>query len=551
MRITTLKILTGVPFSKEDNRWLTFESLAQQYNFFNRYATETFNNLSFVKGFSYKKIKLNVDYDRIMKSNYVMYCNEDYSDKWIYAYIKSFEYISDGCTEIEIEIDYFQTYIGDIQFYPSQIKRLMVDDDDLIFTENMKIEENFPFELHFDNERIIDHSDYTIRNWKVGIIYKPNQVLESFAGTIEKIKDFFDFNTNDEATYRDFTGTVYLNGGLLLPGVFWAGVSIMTKNIDDADDVADLMTELWDMDTFGFTIIKVYMMPKASNGLLNTTLTAPPHPYVEQKGVKDLYAQPNPFYPLNNKTYCYVYYELTNNNSKTKKYYINNITNIYNKSTTPFGFDIQINSFNKTTGLCIPNSYLGAGGRTVADYGIEMIEAPETTWNDQSSKVLKTLASTLTDIGLQSLAAGTPIVTPGQAGDFIKAPFMGASKGNTSFDNNVALTSGIIGWFCFLKAPCELKKIDEFFSMYGYAYEETTDCIILSRKRWNYLQTREANIQGNIPIEAKEEIKKKLNEGITFWHDLNNFNYFTTRNGKTRLYNDIIDKRLTRDYKLF
>ena len=180
-----------------------------------------------------------------------------------------------------------------------------------------------------------------------------------------------------------------------------------------------------------------------------------------------------------------------------------------------------------------------------------MIEAPETTWNDQSSKVLKTLASTLTDIGLQSLAAGTPIVTPGQAGNFIKAPFIGASKGNTSFDNIDALVSGLIGWFCLLKAPYELIYIDEFFSMYGYAFKETTDCVILSRERWNYLKTRKANIQGNIPIEAKEEIKKKLNEGITFWHDLNNFDYFTTRNGKTRLYNDIVNKRLTSDYKLF
>lgn len=549
MRITTLKILTGVPFSKEDNRWLTFESLVQQYNFFNRYATETFNNLSFVKGFSYKKIKLNVDYDRIMKSNYVMYCNEDYSDKWIYAYIKSFEYISDGCTEIEIEIDYFQTYIGDIQFYPSRMERAMVYDDGLTYIRNATIEENFPFELGVDNERIVGYSDYTIQNWKVGIIYKPNQVLESFTGTIEKIQDFFDFNTNDDATYRDFTGTVYLNSGFLIPGVFWAGVSLMTKDIDDADDVADLMTELWDMDTFGFTIIKVYMMPKSSGGLIETTLTAPPHPYVEQEGIKDLYVG-GPYYPLNNKTYTYVYYELTNNNSKTKKYYINNIPNILYKHGN-FGFNIKISSFNKTTGLCIPNSYIGGGGRTVADYGIEMIEAPETTWNDQSSKVLKTLASTLTDIGLQSLAAGTPIVTPGQAGNFIKAPFIGASKGNTSFDNTDALIAGLIGWFCLLKAPYELEYIDEFFSMYGYAFKEVTDCIILSRERWNYLKTSEANIQGNIPIEAKEEIKKKLNEGITFWHDLNNFDYFTTRKGKTRLYNDPVDKRLTRDYKLF
>ena len=330
MRITTLKILTGVPFSKEDNRWLTFESLVQQYNFFNRYATETFNNLSFVKGFSYKKIKLNVDYDRIMKSNYVMYCNEDYSDKWIYAYIKSFEYISDGCTEIEIEIDYFQTYIGDIQFYPSLMERAMVCDDDLTYIRNATIEENFPFELDVDNERIVGYSDYTIHNWKVGIIYKPNQVLESFTGAIEKIQDFFDFNTNDDANYRDFTGTVYLNIGFLIPGVFWAGVSIMTKDIDDADDVFDLMTELWDMDTFGFTIIKVYMMPKSSGGLIETTLTAPPHPYEEQEGIKNLYLG-GPYYPLNNKTYTYVYYELTNNNSKTKKYYINNIPNILYK----------------------------------------------------------------------------------------------------------------------------------------------------------------------------------------------------------------------------
>lgn len=70
------------------------------------------------------------------------------------------------------------------------------------------------------------------------------------------------------------------------------------------------------------------------------------------------------------------------------------------------------------------------------------------------------------------------------------------------------------------------KKIDEFFSRYGYKVNRVGVPNIKSRPAFNFLRCTDAHVDGDIPNEDLLEIKAVLEHGVTFWHnhDVGNYN---------------------------
>lgn len=85
--------------------------------------------------FSYQRkdhcIRVPLHYDTLVSKgvNYVMYQNKAYTDKWFYAFITHMEYKDDGRTDIYIETDCMQTWYFDITVQPSYIEREHCKDD--------------------------------------------------------------------------------------------------------------------------------------------------------------------------------------------------------------------------------------------------------------------------------------------------------------------------------------------------------------------------------------------------------------------------------------
>lgn len=70
------------------------------------------------------------------------------------------------------------------------------------------------------------------------------------------------------------------------------------------------------------------------------------------------------------------------------------------------------------------------------------------------------------------------------------------------------------------------KKIDDFFSRYGYKVNRFGVPNIKSRPAFNFLRCTDAHVDGDIPNEDLLEIKAVLEHGVTFWHnhDVGNYN---------------------------
>jgi hypothetical protein len=75
------------------------------------------------------------------------------------------------------------------------------------------------------------------------------------------------------------------------------------------------------------------------------------------------------------------------------------------------------------------------------------------------------------------------------------------------------------------------KRIDDFFTMFGYKVNALKVPETHSRQNWNYIQTIDVNIDGAIPANDMLRLKKVYDEGVTLWHTTSGFlNYSLPNN---------------------
>lgn len=77
-----------------------------------------------------------------------------------------------------------------------------------------------------------------------------------------------------------------------------------------------------------------------------------------------------------------------------------------------------------------------------------------------------------------------------------------------------------------------LKIIDDYFSRFGYAINETIVPNITGRRNWNYLEIGEnENIgYGSVPSYFMSTINAACRRGVTIWHNHENLGNFSVDN---------------------
>lgn len=120
---TDLRLLK-VPFTIDNKNQLTFSNKNAQTTYFLGLSHLEINNISYQRKDSIIRYPAHID--SIIQYNYCMYQNENYTNKWFYAYITGMRYINDGMTEILIQTDVYQTWQFDITFKESFVEREMI-----------------------------------------------------------------------------------------------------------------------------------------------------------------------------------------------------------------------------------------------------------------------------------------------------------------------------------------------------------------------------------------------------------------------------------------
>lgn len=185
--------------------------------------------------------------------------------------------------------------------------------------------------------------------------------------------------------------------------------------------------------------------------------------------------------------------------------------------------------------MICPKNYKGIGGR-VQEYGLTMSGFPFCSWNNdlysawlaQNSVTLGlTMAGATAGIVAGAVTAN-PLMIAGGVGAVINEVGqiaqhsiqpdqargnMGGGSLNTSLKTQDFFLSHMT-----IKQEYA-KRIDEFFSVYGYKVNALKVPNVTGRKNWNYVKTIDVNIDGAIPAEDMAKLKSMYDNGVTFWHN--------------------------------
>lgn len=532
------------PLTLSNKHQITFADVGAQANYFLSLPYVEDQNASYQR--KDNVIRFNSHIDNIIMYNYCMYKNDNYSNKWFYAFITSMRYINDSVTEVSIVTDVFQTWQFDLVYKNSFIEREIVPVSSDV-AGNYLIPEGLEFgELKVQGTAEFDELE-------------PAYVL-AYSGDSYQVG-------NDPPTPVSQNGYKY-NG-------IYSSVTFAVANEYGFPVLMAFMNENANSDK----VLTVFTVPKLAVKSLLPVDDPQQHTYYfeflernfsETPVTKTLISTPSTldgYTPRNQKlrTYPYLYLGFNPQNGTKKIFRYEDFTN----GTPSFKIMSEINP-NPTVQF-IPQNYRGSNGDSLSDNvslnGYPTISFKSDTFNIWLAQNSETLSLQMQQENFNYNLEGKKatgnllenIFGAGMAG-FNKdaSGALGALKGtvNSSFDivkldkdhefyvknvmaqiekqsllpDNVSLSSSnstLLGYNMFDKnifTRYSIKRefaerIDQFFDMYGYTVNELKNININSRPNWNYIKTQGANILGNIPQYDLQTIKEMFDNGITFWHN--------------------------------
>lgn len=128
---TFIVIMKQVPLEQNHSHTIKFNNASDQYDeFYNRYHKFYLGENTYQR-VGLNKIRVEKTADNLYDCNYLIFGNSNYGTKKFYAFITKVKYINDNVSEIEYEIDVFQTWLFDFELEDCFIEREHSESDEL------------------------------------------------------------------------------------------------------------------------------------------------------------------------------------------------------------------------------------------------------------------------------------------------------------------------------------------------------------------------------------------------------------------------------------
>jgi hypothetical protein len=575
---TNIRLLSGVPFQSDykNTRW--FDSQTEQLTYFqSKPIVHSMSDYTFQRIEGRPLIRVNKSIDELWNVNYLMFQNTNYNSKWFYAFVTKVEYINAGLTHVHFQLDVFQTWKFDMNFKPSYVVRehckLWESDGSPVINT---VDEGLNYGAEYTTSSVTQFTPYDGYKWLVilskypmhDVVGETNVLpIPNVVGTPQPLTVYITpFKDNDTvppmnmsdgngmivskptkvltALYTDtdavnnivslyitdFTGVPlsYSDGvftmGEGLEAVQVQGGSGGAVNLVHVQSVLDFETLTYNngYKWTGYTPVtesKLMMHPytqliladfkgnqvsykteyindtelkillKGSLGTSNKT----------SYGIKEYNYDANGLQDIVSDDYALI------NNEPNDVPIITDMLSAYiqgNRNSLQQQKDnIFFNGYASILGGGIPlASNVGSGN--VLGQGQSMLGM--ITGAAQTVMSIQTINAKIKDI------TNTP-------------PSIAKMGSNTSY----TIGNNYNGVYIIKKQikPEYIKKLEDFFNMYGYKMNEVKTPNFHTRQNWNYVQTASCNIQGNFNNEDLNELKAIFDNGITLWHtdDIGNY----------------------------
>lgn len=536
---TNIRLLQ-VPLEIDNKNQLTFENKEAQFQYFYNLNAIEVDNCTYQRKDNI--IRFPVHIDSIMQYNYVMYQNENYTNKWFYAFITNMSYINDNLTAITIATDVFQTWQFDIIYKQSFIEREMcnVADDvpghniiaegletgEFINFKNYEIDDLEPVEiLAFIGEKIGE--DNVVQN---GVRYNGIYSSITFVATtiLRTLLSYINIEGQGDKIFTVFTVPLLAlksqilkdDGELLIVKILNNDFVESPKNITLSENNINFegyvprnqklrtypycylgfnppngSSKIFRYEDFAGNIPKFKIISEINP---NPTVNFIPQNYKKINGdnVSESVAM-NGYPTISYKNDYYNTWlaqnsEIINLNMRQeqKNYEINNV-----KNTT--------SGIMKTIGNALTGNLFGAIGEGI-NLGTNLAQ------NDVNHEL--NIAQQMAQVEKQSMLPDTATLSGSNA----------TLLGYNLNDQSIFTSYTIKKQFA--------ERIDKFFDMFGYLTNTVKIPNIKNRPSWNYVKTIGLNVTGSIPQQDLQIIKSIFDNGVTLWHNPSTFLDYSQNN---------------------
>lgn len=568
--------LLKCPLEEDQQNQLDFVNETAQVNYFQSLPKLALMNCTYQRENNTMWVKFNIE--AIRNYNYVMYKNNQYGNKWFYAFITGMDYENNVVTGVHIRTDVFQTYLFEYQWKRSYVKRETVSDD--------------TFGKHLIPEDI-DTGDFIVNHSKTEFIeiastkyiQTPNDYTPIIAVQCsERIGKLYE-NGSQGASEVDDT---YIVGSMPQGCYYYFFDNLPTGESSAGYDGLKKVRNHLDSIGKGQAILNMFIVPRKSiyqitgrylklfdeNGNISSTGVQVYEPSANTYGAVNIqsvtYPRPTTisgYTPKNNKMFTkqFNYFMVTNyaggamafnwedfrdivtGNVNTPNFRVNGVVSLISS------FSIQpMNSAKSEVdnlGNKISSEFLsGASLPTLSwdsDYYLNWIAQNGKKFELQKQQqIVDVVGDTIGNTITTSLTTSNPILGALTGG----ATLMNGLNDYENLEDNIKeaqreadiipntvsgnLNAGDMAFalnsvgFAFINYQIRQNyaiKADRYLDMFGYRVNEIKTPNTKTRKYWNYLMTVNANIQGDIPQTAIDELKAIFNKGITIWHDSTHF----------------------------
>jgi len=517
--------LCKTPLENDYKNQLTFDNATSQQTYFNSKVVTSETDYTYIK--KDNTMVVGKPIDDIISCNYLFYKNTGFTNRYYYCFITNMEYVNENATRITIETDVYQTYMFDIIKKACFVEREHVNDD--------TIGVNTTHEGIDTGEFIVNEVNYFDENSSgahviVGVSALPEE-LRSQTITFDKrnyngiysglyyIVCASYLDASKLITIMDIEGlaenvySVFLSPMSLYNTTSW---STFTKHID-----------LFEIDI----TVSYKMLPETNEATLMATESV------------DINTTLNGYTPKNNKLFTkeFNYMYVTNNNGGNVEMayedFIDNEPLFHIIGSVCPGCSIKLIPDNyKKYDTTYPNykNYM-------YDFGLTGAKYPTCSWASDS------YTNWLTQQGVDHafgqignvatlgvlMASGNPLGVALGGVSIIKDVLTENLKRETSpIQAKGNINGGDVSFSasrtCFTVYQMSMKyefakRIDDYFSMFGYKVNEVKIPNTTGRTNWNYVKTIDCNFEGDIPQMYLNKIKEIFNNGITLWHNGSTF----------------------------
>jgi len=575
---TNIRLLSSVPFSNDYKHTRWFDNKSSQTSYFNsKTIVHSMQQANFQRIEGYNYIRVDKSIDELWGTNYLMFQNAHYNTKWFYAFVAKLEYVQRGLIHVHFQIDVFQTWKFDMNFKPSFVIRehckLWNDDGspvlntvdegihygteyDNIFFQNYTVNDKWkwlvivtkaPLETSStQNEPSLSGYPQTLIYYCVPFSYENDQaiiqvdgesdVTESVIKLFETLYDSQDATNNIVSLYvTEHTGLEYSRGGGGESSDYFIFNNRRGQNVDI-------------VNVGNSPVLRVYQAYQFHSKTINVLDDKYKH-FNEVKESKLL------MYPYT----VTILDDMRGNRIELKNEFINSKylkLNVRGSLGVDNKVSYGVEEYNAVYGVA-PEKITDEHGLisndpnsipVLTDYLVAYLQGNRNSiLNQQKSIVWNGMNN-----AFGSVVGG---VSSGMNKNFLGVAQSGLSTvqglGNTNLqlegiqakmkdignippqvsnmggDNSYNFGNRLDGIFVIQKQvkPEYIKKLQDYFNMFGYKLNEVKVPNFHTRQNWNYIQTASCVITGNFNNEDLQELKNVFDSGITLWHtdDVGNY----------------------------